>query len=52
MSTNNKVTRKELATILGVSINTAYKEYQTIIDSLGIRRTYLTVNDLVRYGVI
>ena len=38
--------------ILDVSYNTARKEYQTIIDSLQLSRNYLTISDLIKYGIL
>ncbi|WP_164879138.1 hypothetical protein [Flavobacterium cerinum] len=49
--TTNKVNRKQLAHILGIGEKTARKEYKIIIDSLGIKRNYLTFNDLQKYGI-
>ena len=47
-----KITRKELANMLGVSEKTARKEYRTIMDSLNIKyRKYLTAADLKTYGL-
>jgi hypothetical protein len=51
-STSQKVTKTQLMNILEVSYNTARKEYQTILDSLEIKRTYLTISDLVKYGIL
>lgn len=48
-----RVTREQLAGILGVCTKTASKEYQTILDSLEIvNRNYLTYGDLAKYGII
>lgn len=48
-----KVNISQLKHILGVSHNTAKKEYQCILDSLQItNRKYLLVSDLVKYGVL
>ena len=38
--------------ILGVSYPTALKEYKIIIDSLQLKRNYLTTNDLIIYGLL
>jgi len=47
-----KITKKELSVILNVSYKTALKEYRTILDSLSItNRTFLTQNDLIKYGL-
>lgn len=46
---HQKITKKQLGFILGVSYPTALKEYQTIIDSLALKRNYLTQNDLKTY---
>lgn len=55
MSTNTtfcKVSKKQLSFILGVSLPTASKNYQIILDSLQIKnRTFLTQNDLKQYGI-
>jgi transcription initiation factor TFIIIB Brf1 subunit/transcription initiation factor TFIIB len=51
MSTNSKITRKELQNILGVCEKTARKEYRIIIDSLNLKRKYLTEKDLLKYGL-
>lgn len=48
---NFKVTRKELANILGVHRNTAAKEYRIIQDCLGLKRA-LYAYDLVKYGIL
>lgn len=48
-----RVTRQQLASIIGVCEKTARKEYQTILDSLAIvNRNYLTFADLANYGLI
>lgn len=52
VSTSQKVTKTQLMNILEVSYNTARKEYQIILDSLEIKRTYLTISDLVKYGIL
>lgn len=46
-----KITKTQLMYILGVSYPTALKEYQIIIDSLQLKRNYLTENDLKKYGL-
>lgn len=51
MQTNTKITRKDLMNILNVSYDTAKREYRTILDSLAVKRTYLTANDLKTYGI-
>jgi len=51
MQNTFKVLRKDLQNILGVSEKTARKEYQTILDSLGLKRKYLTYKDLENYGL-
>lgn len=47
----HKISRKELQNILGVCYNTACKEYKIILDSLAVKRNYLTYKDLEKYGV-
>jgi hypothetical protein len=47
-----KINKKELGALLGVSYKTARKEYQTILDSLQLTRKYLTVSDLEKYGLM
>ncbi len=47
-----KINKVQLQHILEVSYTTARKEYQIIIDSLALKRTYLTVQDLVDYGLL
>jgi hypothetical protein len=51
-NTSQKVTKTQLMHILEVSYPTALKVYQTIIDSLQIKRDYLTISDLVMYGIL
>ena len=51
-NTSQKVTKTQLMHILEVSYNTARKEYQTILDSLQLKRNYLTVSDLIQYGIL
>lgn len=38
--------------ILEVSYPTARKDYQTILDALQLKRTYLTIQDLITYGIL
>lgn len=47
-----KVNKTQLKNILGVSYKTALKDYQTIIDSLELKRSYLTVQDLINYKIL
>jgi hypothetical protein len=47
-----KISKTELMHLLGVSYPTALKEYQIILDSLELKRKFLTLNDLKRYGLI
>lgn len=49
--TNQKITRKDLMNILGVCYNTACKEYKIIMDSLELKRSFLTQTDLKTYGL-
>lgn len=51
-NTSQKVTKTQLMHILEISYPTALKEYQTIIDSLQLTRTYLTVADLIQYKIL
>ncbi|WP_300101448.1 hypothetical protein [Flavobacterium sp.] len=51
-NTSQKVSKTELMYLLSVSYNTARKEYQTILDSLQIKRDYLTISDLIQYGIL
>ena len=51
-NTSQKVTKTQLMNILEVSYNTARKEYQTILDSLQLTRKYLTISDLITYGIL
>lgn len=51
-STSQKVTKMQLKNILEISYPTALKEYQTILDSLQLKRKYLTVLDLINYGIL
>lgn len=48
----NKITKTQLMYILGVSYPTALKEYRIILDSLGLKRKFLTQNDLIKYGLL
>jgi hypothetical protein len=52
MKISTKITKTQLMHILGVSYPTALKEYQIIIDSLQLKRNYLTTNDLIIYGLL
>ncbi|QKJ63828.1 hypothetical protein [Flavobacterium sp. M31R6] len=47
-----KVNKKQLSVLLDVSYKTGIKEYQIILDSLSLTRKYLTVGDLVAYGLL
>ena len=49
---NHKVNKTQLMHLLGVSYKTALKEYKIIIDSLQLKRDYLTVKDLIDYKLI
>jgi len=49
---SQKVSKTQLMHLLDVSYNTARKEYQIILDSLQIKRTYLTISDLLQYGIL
>jgi hypothetical protein len=51
-TTSDKVNKTQLMHLLAVSYPTALKEYQVIIDSLALKRKYLTVNDLIKYGIL
>lgn len=51
-NTSQKITKTQLMHILELSYKTACKEYQTIIDSLALKRNYLTVQDLITYGIL
>lgn len=51
-STSQKVNKTQLKHILEVSYPTALKEYRIILDSLGLKRKYLTINDLITYGIL
>lgn len=46
------VNKTQLRYILGVSYPTALKHYQNIIDSLQLKRSYLTVKDLIDFGIL
>lgn len=55
MKTKNlsqKVNKTQLMNILSVSYPTARKEYQTIIDCLQLKRNYLTISDLITFGIL
>lgn len=55
MKTRNlsqKVNKVQLQFILEVSYKTARKEYQIILDSLALTRKYLTIKDLIDYGIL
>lgn len=49
---SQKVTKTQLMNLLEVSYNTARKEYQVILDSLGLKRKYLMISDLIQYGIL
>ncbi|WP_185965301.1 hypothetical protein [Flavobacterium franklandianum] len=49
---SQKVSKKQLASILGVCYKTGIKEYSIIIDCLSIKRKFLTLQDLVDYGLL
>ena len=51
-NTSQKVSKTQLMHILEVSYNTARKDYQTILDSLKLTRDYLTIADLITYGIL
>ncbi len=51
-NTSQKVNKTQLKHILEVSYPTARKEYQTILDSLALTRKYLTIQDLIVYGLL
>lgn len=51
-SPTQKVSKMQLKHILEISYPTARKEYQTILDSLQITRGYLTISDLIKYGIL
>lgn len=51
-NTSQKVSKTQLMHILEVSYNTARKEYQIILDSLELTRDYLTISDLIKYGIL
>lgn len=48
---SEKVSKKQLSHILGVSYKTALKEHKIILVSLGLTRSYLTYHDLFKYGI-
>lgn len=51
-NTSQKVTKMQLKNILEVSYPTALKEYQTILDSLALKRKFLLISDLIAYGIL
>lgn len=51
-TTSQKVNKTQLMHLLEVSYPTALKEYKVIIDSLALKRKYLTINDLITYGIL
>lgn len=51
-NTSQKVTKMQLKNILEVSYPTALKEYQTILDSLALKRKFLMISDLIAYGIL
>lgn len=51
-NTSQKVNKTQLQHILQISYPTARKEYQTILDSLALTRKYLTIQDLIVYGIL
>jgi hypothetical protein len=51
-NTSQKVTKTQLKNLLEVSYPTALKEYQTILDSLSLKRKYLMICDLIQYGIL
>jgi hypothetical protein len=51
-NTSQKVTKMQLKNILEISYPTALKEYQTILDSLALKRKYLLISDLISYGIL
>lgn len=52
ISLSSKVTKTQLMRILEISYPTALKEYRTILDSLALKRNYLTIQDLKTYGIL
>lgn len=52
LNTSQKVTKMQLKNLLDVSYPTALKEYQTILDSLALKRKYLMIQDLIQYGIL
>lgn len=52
LNTSQKVTKMQLKNILEVSYPTALKEYQTILDSLALKRKFLLISDLIAYGIL
>jgi hypothetical protein len=51
-TTSQKINKTQLMHLLEVSYPTALKEYRVILDSLALKRKYLTINDLVKYGIL
>jgi len=51
-SLSQKVSKKQLGFILGVSYKTARKDYDLIVLSLELKRKFLTINDLIKYGIL
>lgn len=49
---SQKVNKTQLMNILEVSYPTARKDYQTILDALQLKRKYLTIQDLITYGIL
>lgn len=47
-----KINKIQLMHILQVSYPTARKEYAIIIDCLELKRKYLIVEDLIKFGVL
>lgn len=52
INTSEKVNKKQLGHILGVSYKTARKDYAIIILSLELKRNFLTIADLIKYGIL
>lgn len=44
-----KISKKELGSILGVSYPTALKEYKYLLSVLSLSRSYLTLSDIKKY---
>ena len=51
-NTSQKVSKTQLMHLLEVSYPTARKEYQIILDSLGLKRKYLMISDLIEYKIL